>query len=207
MQKKLGIQPGEWGAISAWAWGLSRMMDYLETEERVNAKQVCVTGLSRLGKTALWAGANDQRFAIVISNDSGEGGAALSKRLYGETTELLIRVNPHWFVEKYKDYNFHPEKLPFDQHMLIAMIAPRPAYIASAVDDKPADPKGEFLGGKFAAPAYALYGLKGVGVDNQPAVDTPVGESVGYHVRTGGHDILLYDWQQFVKFANKHFKL
>jgi hypothetical protein len=205
MQHELNIKPEEWGAISAWAWGLSRMMDYLETDDRVNAKQVIVTGLSRLGKTALWAGANDQRFAIVISDDSGEGGAALSKRIYGETIELINRVNPHWYIEKYKTYNFAVDKLPVDQHMLVALAAPRPVYIATAILDTPADPKGEFLSGKFAGSVYALYGKTGVGVEDQPPVDTPVGETIGYHVRTGGHDILLYDWKQFIHFANKHF--
>ncbi len=206
MQHELDIKPDEWGAISAWAWGLSRMMDYLETDKRVNAKQVIVTGLSRLGKTALWAGANDQRFAIVVSNDSGEGGAALSKRIYGETIELINRVNPHWFIDKYKTYNFAVDKLPVDHHMLVALAAPRPVYIASAIEDTPADPKGEFLSGKFASPVYALYGKTGVGVENQPDVNTPVGESIGYHVRSGGHDILLYDWKQFIVFANRHLK-
>lgn len=205
MQHELNIKPGEWGAISAWAWGLSRMMDYLETDDRVNAKQVIVTGLSRLGKTALWAGANDQRFAIIVSDNSGEGGAALSKRIYGETIELINRVNPHWYIEKYKTYNFAVDKLPVDQHMLVALAAPRPVYIASAILDRPADPKGEFLSGKFAGPVYALYGKTGVGVEDQPPVDTPVGETIGYHVRTGGHDILLYDWKQFIHFANRHF--
>lgn len=205
LQRELNIRPDEWGSISVWAWSLSRIMDYLETDRHVNARQVVVTGLSRLGKTALWAGANDQRFAIVISNDSGEGGAALSKRVYGETIELINRVNPHWFIEKYKTYNFAPEKLPFDAHMLVALAAPRPVYIASAIDDKSADPKGEFLSGKYAEPVYALYGEKGLGTDKQPPVDTPVGDFVGYHVRTGGHDILPYDWQQFIKFADRHF--
>jgi len=205
MQHDLNIKPGEWGSICAWAWGLSRVMDYLETDERVNATQVVVTGLSRLGKTALWAGANDQRFAIVISNDSGEGGAALSKRIYGETVELINRVNPHWCIEKYKSYNFAVDKLPVDQHMLIALAAPRPVYIASAILDKSADPKGEFLSGKFAGPVYALFGKTGVAVEDQPPVDTPVGETIGYHVRSGGHDILMYDWKQFIGFANRHF--
>ena len=205
LQHELNIKPEEWGAISAWAWGLSRIMDYLETDDRVNAKQVVVTGLSRLGKTALWAGANDQRFAIVISNDSGEGGAALSKRLYGETIELINRVNPHWFIDKYKSYNFAADKLPVDQHMLVALAAPRPVYIASAILDTPADPKGEFLSAKYASPVYALYGKTGIAVEDQPSVDTPVGETIGYHVRSGGHDILLYDWKQFIQFANRHF--
>ena len=181
-------------------------MDYLETDQKVNAKQVIVTGLSRLGKTALWAGANDQRFAIVVSNNSGETGAALSKRIYGETIELINKVNPHWCITKYKSYNSAADKLPVDQHMLIALAAPRPIYIASAVLDKPADPNGEFLSGKFAGTVYSLYGKTGVGVEQQPAVDHPVGDFIGYHVRSGGHDILLYDWQQFMHFADRHFK-
>ena len=205
MQAELNIKPAEWGSICAWAWGLSRMLDYLETDDRVNAKQVVVTGLSRLGKTALWAGANDKRFAIVISNDSGEGGAALSKRIFGETVDLINRVNPHWCIDKYKTYNFAPEKLPVDQHMLVALDAPRPVYIASAILDTAADPKGEFLSGKFASPVYRLYGKAGIEVENQPPVDTPVGDYIGYHVRSGGHDILIYDWKQFIRFANRHF--
>ena len=205
LAENLKIKNKEWGSISAWAWGLSRMMDYLETDGRVNSNQVVVTGLSRLGKTSLWAGVNDKRFAMVVSNDSGEGGASLSKRLFGETIDLINRVNPHWFIEKYKSYNYHQEKLPMDQHMLIALAAPRPVYVASAVDDAPADPKGEFLSAYYAAPAFQLYGYSGVGVENQPAVDHPVGERIGYHVRTGGHDILLYDWQQFIVFAKRHF--
>ena len=205
MQHELNIKPEEWGSICAWAWGLSRIMDYLETDDRVNAKQVVVTGLSRLGKTALWAGANDQRFAIVVSADSGEGGAALSKRDFGETVELINRVNPHWCIEKYKSYNYTVDKLPVDQHMLVALSAPRPVYIASAILDTSADPKGEFLSAKFAEPVYALYGKKGVEVEEQPPVNTPVGETIGYHVRSGEHDILLYDWIQFIHFANRHF--
>ncbi|HUS00654.1 MAG TPA: hypothetical protein VMY77_02950 [Chitinophagaceae bacterium] len=205
LQHELNIKSEEWASISVWAWGLSRIMDYLENDDRVNAKQVVVTGLSRLGKAALWAGANDQRFAIVVSADSGEGGAALSRRDFGETIELINRVNPHWYIKKYKSYNFAVDKLPVDHHMLIALSAPRPVYIASAILDRSADPKGEFLSGKFAGPAYALYGKKGVGVEEQPPVDTPVGETIGYHVRTGEHDILLYDWIQFIHFANRHF--
>lgn len=205
LQQELNIKPEEWGAIGAWAWGLSRMMDYLETDTQVLATQVVLTGHSRLGKAALWAGANDKRFAIVVSNNSGEGGAALARRNFGETVDRINASFPHWFIEKYKSYNGAVDKLPVDQHMLLALIAPRPLYVASAVEDTWADPKGEFLSAKEAGKVYALYGLKGIEQEEQPAVNTPVGNVVRYHVRTGKHDMLIYDWKQYISFANKFF--
>lgn len=206
LQQELNIRPDEWGAIGAWAWGLSRIMDFLETDPQVNAKQVVLTGHSRLGKAALWAAANDQRFAVVVSNDSGEGGAALARRNFGETVYRINTSFPHWFVAKYKSYNNAVDQLPVDQHELLALMAPRPLYVASASEDAWADPKGEFLSAREAGKVYALYGLKGIEADEQPPADTPVGNWVRYHLRTGKHDMLLFDWQQYILFANKAFK-
>lgn len=194
----------EWGSIGAWAWGLSRMADYLQGVPQVHGKKLIVVGHSRLGKTSLWAGAQDERFGIVISNNSGAGGAALSKRIYGETVAVLNKSFPHWFCDNFNKYSNNEAALPVDQHELIALMAPRPVYIASATEDNWADQKGEFLGGKLAEPVYALFGLKGLGADEPPAPDKSVGEAIGYHNRTGKHDILLYDWEQYMNFADKH---
>ena len=196
----------EWGSIAAWAWGMSRALDYLQADPDVDPKRVIAMGHSRLGKTALWAGAQDTRFAMVIAAGSGEGGAALSRRDFGETTELLNQHFPHWTCSNYKKYSGHADKLPFDQHELLALIAPRPLYLAAAEDDKWADPKGEFLAAKAAGPVYKLFGKQGVEGDNLPDLQKPIMNTVGFHIRPGKHEVTAYDWDQFLNFADKHLK-
>lgn len=196
--------PDRWGTISAWAWGLSRLLDCLQTSvAQVDGQRVVVIGHSRLGKTSLWAGATDSRFAAAISNDSGCGGAALSRRAYGETVERINTSFPHWFCHHFRQYNQNEAALPIDQHQLLALMAPRPLYVASASDDQWADPRGEFLATRLAGQAYVELGLPGLRLDELPAPNTASVGHVSYHLREGKHDINAWDWENYLKFISQ----
>jgi len=196
----------DWGAVAAWGWGLSRAMDYLETDPDVDPKRVAIMGHSRLGKTVLWAGARDTRFAMVIPLSSGEGGASLARRNYGETIKNLNVNFPYQFCINYQKFGDHPEKLPVDTHELIALIAPRPVYLGTAEDDRWADPRGEFLAALAATPVYNLLGKPGLETDQMPELNHATFGTIGFHYRTGKHEVTPYDWVQFLAFADKYLK-
>lgn len=202
---KPGERPADaWAAVTAWAWAMSRVMDYFETDDDIDHKRIAVQGLSRLGKTSLWAGARDTRFALAISTCSGSGGASLSSRNYGQSIKDLNSEFSHWTCENFKKYGDKTEDLTFDQHMLVALMAPRPVYVSSADTDLWADPRGEFLSCKHASAAYHLLGEKGLEADSMPALDQPINKGrIGYHIRTGGHSVNEYDWQCYMDFADR----
>lgn len=194
----------EWGAIGAWAWGLSTIRQWLEGDELVNANRLAVIGHSRLGKTALWAGAQDQNFAAVISNNSGCGGAALYRRCYGERIHHMLSAIGYWFCRDHAQFAQREVELPVDQHMLLALIAPRPLYVASATEDQWADPIGEFLAAKHGSSIYELFGTTGLQADSFPAANQPSVGRIGYHLRKGEHAVTEYDWRQYLDFADRH---
>ena len=200
--------PDEWGAISAWAWGLSRALDYLETDKGVDAKRVALMGVSRLGKTVLWTAAHDERFALVIASCSGEGGASLSRRNYGETIKHLVEPTryPYQFCANYAKYADHVDQLPVDSHMLLSLIAPRPVLLQTGNTDRWSDPKGEFLAAVAATPVFKLLGKDGVDIAQMPQPGDLILHTLGYFMHAGGHGMLPSDWEQLFKFMEKYLR-
>jgi len=195
----------EWGVLSAIAWGGMRAMDYLETDKDIDAKRVALMGHSKCGKAALWTAAQDERFALAVSAQSGCAGAALWRRKAGETLEKMVTRFPYWLCRNAWKSVGREEDLPVDQHMLLALIAPRPVYVCSAVDDKWADPRGEYLSAYYASEIYRLLGKTGLTSEASPPVGEAVTESdVGYHIREGGHSVELYDWERIIDFTDFH---
>jgi hypothetical protein len=213
--RALYLKPGqtepaadEWGSIAAWGWGLSRAMDYLETDKDVDAKRVAIEGVSRLGKTVMWAGAHDTRFAMVIASCSGEGGAALSRRNYGETIAHLVEPTryPYQFCANYQTFAAHADRSPVDAHMLVALMAPRPVLLQTGDTDVWSDPKGEFLAAVAAVPVYRLLGKQGLDTDQMPVAGEAILHTIGYQMHAGGHGTIPSDWNLFLKFMQMHFR-
>lgn len=197
--------PHEWGTIAAWAWGISRAVDYLVTDDDLDAKRIAVVGHSRLGKTALLAAAMDERIAMAIPLQAGCGGTAPSRGKVGESVKQINDHFPHWFCATFKEFNSQVDRLPFDQHSLVALVAPRPVLFSNAVEDQWANPSGQFEVLKAANPVYRLLGLSGLNVERMPENGRLVGDSLGYFIRPGKHSMTLTDWQAFWDFADQHF--
>ena len=199
--------PGDWGTISAWTWGISRIIDYFETDRSIDAKRVAVQGFSRLGKTVLWASAMDERIAAVFSGCAGEMGSSLARRDFGETVDDMAQ-NYHWqFNSRFQQWVGRWNDMPVDAHMLIALSAPRPVFITGGTTDQWSDPKGEFLAEVAASPVYQLLGGKGIGATELPPVDTTLATGdLAWHYHTGGHMLTVDEWKAFLVFIDRYFK-
>ncbi len=197
-----------WGKIGMWAFAASRVLDYALTRGDIDGSRVAVVGHSRLGKTALWCGAQDERFSMVISNDSGCSGAAISRGKIGETIALITQADrfPYWFCGNYLGWANREYEAAFDQHMLLALAAPRRLYVCSAVEDSWADPESEFLCSAAASPVWALYGKAGlISPDALPEVDSAHHDGhVGYHLRAGCHYLSRTDWNRYIEYRSRH---
>ena len=195
-----------WGKLGMWAFAASRVMDYLETLQSIDHSRVCVIGHSRLGKTALWCGAQDERFSMVVSNDSGCSGAAISRGKVGENINAIVNRFPYWFCGNYKNWADREFEVDFDQHMLLALVAPRRLYVCSATEDEWADPASEYAGAKAAGEAWSFLRMPGlIGPEALPEADVPLhGGSVAYHLRTGPHFQGRADWLNVMAYRQKH---
>jgi hypothetical protein len=197
----------EWGTLTIVSWGAMRALDYLETDDAVDAKRVAIMGHSKMGKATLWTAAQDERFALAISAQSGCAGAALWRRKSGETLQKMVTRFPYWLSRNAWKFVNQEDDLPVDQHMMLALMAPRPVYVASGVEDTWADGRGEYLSAYHASEVYRLLGKKGLTSEDSPQVGKAIIESdIGYHIREGGHSVELYDWQRFMDFADYHLK-
>lgn len=194
-----------WGEISAWAWALSRAFDYLQTVTAIDKNEIAVIGHSRLGKTADWAAAQDPRFAAVLSNEAGKGGDSLFHHEFGENIAHLEQEFPYWFSPALAQWVGHDREIPVDGNLLLALIAPRPLYVASAQEDLWSDPHAQFLSAVDVGRVYALFGKQGLDTDQIPPVNQPIMHDVAYHVRTGVHDVTVFDWEQYLNFLDKEF--
>lgn len=206
MYERIRDDGADWGKIAMWAWAASRVMDYAQTLEQIDKNRIFCAGHSRLGKTALWCGVQDERFAAAVSNDSGCSGAAITRDKEGERVKAITTRFPHWFCENYQKYSDKEHEMPFDQHQLLALMAPHPVYVASASEDNWADPKSEFLACAAASGAYKLLGKKGLVHEDrtiEPGEFLHEG-NIGYHLRPGPHFLSRYDWQMFMRFMDKH---
>jgi hypothetical protein len=209
-----GIQPHiappkgahDWATIAAWAWGLHRIVDYLVTDADLDRRRIAVVGHSRLGKTALVAAAFDERIALAIPHQAGCGGTAPSRGTVGESVKQINDRFPHWFCPAFREFNNQPQRLPFDQHCLVALVAPRPVLFSNAVEDTWANPEGQFQVLKAASPVYRLLGAEGLGVEQMPAVGRLVDSTLGYYIRPGNHSMTTGDWRIFLDFADRHLR-
>ena len=198
-------KPDDWGSLAAWAWGLIRALDYLQTDSQIDAKEVVVTGHSRLGKAADWAAAQDERFAALLSTESGKGGQSLYHREFGENIAHLEHSFPYWFCPNFEQWVGRDREIPADGNLLLALIAPRPLYVASAEQDLFSDPRGEFLAAQNVGQVYALFGKQGLDMTHMPEVNQPVMHDVAYHIRSGVHDVTAFDWEQYLTFLDLRF--
>jgi hypothetical protein len=204
--RKKNARPGphDWGTIAAWAWGIHRVVDHLVNDKDLDAKRICVVGHSRLGKTALLAAAFDERIALSIPHQAGCGGTAPSRGKVGESVTRINTAFPHWFNDAFKEFNDRPERLPFDQHCLVALVAPRPVLFSNAIEDTWANPDGQFEVLQAADPVYRLLGAEGLEAKKVPEPDKLIDSTLGYYIRPGKHSMTREDWKVFLDFADKN---
>jgi pimeloyl-ACP methyl ester carboxylesterase len=195
-----------WGSITAWAWAMSRAIDYLVSDLQINGNEIAVAGHSRGGKTSLWCGAQDARVSLVISSCSGCSGAAITRGKTGEHIKDIVQRFPFWFSRNYQKYADHEDTMPFDQHFLLALIAPRPLYLSDKTFDNWCDPRSEFESLNQAGKIYKLYGkTDGLGETLPAPEQTVISGNLAYHIKSGSHNMDEYDWERYLNFCDRHF--